>query len=293
MATILFIPATAGFREELTFAIQKVTNMKTIFITGASAGLGKATARLFQSKGWKVIATMRNPEKETELTQLENVILLPLDITDPELINTTISRALELTDIDVVFNNAGYGLVGALEDNTDEQITKQIETNLTGVLRVTKAFIPYFKKKKSGLFLTTTSVCGFSSNPLSCVYNATKWALEGWSESISYDLAQFNIGIKTIAPGGIKSNFINVMQVSANSEYDALNSRLGELFSDGTLIEFTEPETIAEVVYGAATDGKDQLRYLAGNDAKRIFKQRLEQGAEAFRIGMKKLFNLK
>lgn len=267
--------------------------MKTIFITGASAGLGKATARLFQSKGWKVIATMRNPEKETELTQLENVVLLPLDITDPELINTTVSRALELTDIDVVFNNAGYGLVGALEDNTDEQITRQIETNLTGVLRVTKAFIPYFKKKKNGLFLTTTSVCGFSSNPLSCVYNATKWALEGWSESISYDLAQFNIGIKTIAPGGIKSNFINVMQVSANSEYDALNSRLGELFSDGTLIEFTEPETIAEVVYEAATDGKDQLRYLAGNDAKRIFKQRLEQGAEAFRIGMKKLFNLK
>ena len=100
---------------------------KTIFITGASSGLGKATAKLFQSKGWNVIATMRNPENETELTQLENTLLLPLDVTDSEQIKTTVEKAISLHDIDVVFNNAGYGLMGALEGLTDEKIVRQID----------------------------------------------------------------------------------------------------------------------------------------------------------------------
>jgi NAD(P)-dependent dehydrogenase (short-subunit alcohol dehydrogenase family) len=266
--------------------------MKTIFITGASAGLGKATVKLFQSKGWQVIATMRQPEKELELSLLQNVILLPLDVTNPKQINNTVQEAIKLTDIDIVFNNAGYGLTGALESYTDEQITDQIETNLTGVLRVTKAFIPYFKEKGNGLFITTTSICGLSSNPLSCVYNATKWALEGWSESISYDLAQFNIGIKTVAPGGIKSNFMNVMQVAADKDYETLSNRMSSLFADGTLMEFSAPEQIAEVVYEAATDGRNQLRYLAGKDAIRTYRQRQEQGPEAFRIGMNQLMQI-
>jgi NAD(P)-dependent dehydrogenase (short-subunit alcohol dehydrogenase family) len=270
----------------------KSIKMKTIFITGASTGLGKATAKLFQSKGWNVIATMRSPEKETELQQLENVTLLPLDVTNPAQIDLTITQAIKMTDIDLVFNNAGYGLVGALESYTDEQITQQIDTNLIGVLRVIKSFIPYFKSRKNGLFITTTSVCGFSSNPLSPVYNATKWALEGFSESISYDLAQFNIGIKTVAPGGIKSDFINGMQATIGQDYETLNKRLGELFADGTLISFTEAEEIAEVVYEAATDGKDQLRYLAGEDAKKIAQQRLDQGSENFRINLRQTLNL-
>ena len=266
--------------------------MKTIFITGASTGLGKATAKLFQSKGWQVIATMRSPEKETELNQFANVTLLPLDVTNVNQINNIVTGIMNKQHIDVVFNNAGYGLVGALESCTDGQITRQIETNFTGVLRVIKAFIPYFKLQRNGLFITTTSVCGFSSNPLSSVYNATKWALEGFSESISYDLAQFHIGIKTVAPGGIQSNFVNSMQAIIDKDYEVLNKRLGELFTDGTLIEFTEAEKIAEVVYEAASDNKDQLRYFAGNDAYRIYQQRSEMGTENFRRNLTHLFNL-
>src|SRR6478609_8812534 len=129
---------------------------KTIFITGASSGLGKATAKLFQSKGWNVIATMRNPDKETELSALENVTLLPLDVTNLAQIESTVQKVTEQYSIDVVFNNAGYGLVGALEALTDEQIVKQLDTNLLGVIRVTKAFVPYFREKKNGLFITTT-----------------------------------------------------------------------------------------------------------------------------------------
>jgi len=267
--------------------------MKTIFITGASAGLGKATAKLFHAKGWKVIATMRSPEKETELNQLKNVTLLPLDVTRVDQINITVQKALALGDIDVVFNNAGYGLIGPLESCTEEQIRSQMETNFFGVIWVTKAFIPYFKERRSGLFITTTSLCGLLTYPLCSIYNASKWALEGWSESMSYDLAQFNIGIKTVAPGGIKTNYMNVMEVSQDKAYDPIMKKLTEGFSDGTLMEFTEPSVIAEVVFEAATDNKDQARYLAGNDAKRTYAQRLEEGSEAYRIRLTGYLNLK
>lgn len=267
--------------------------MKTIFITGASSGLGKATAKLFQSKGWRVIATMRSPEKETALNQLNNVILLPLDVTNIKQIDTTVKAALQLGDIDVVFNNAGYGLIGPLESYTEEQIRSQFETNFFGVIWVTQSFIPYFKERGKGLFITTTSVCGLATYPLSSIYNASKWALEGWSESMSYDLAQFNIGIKTVAPGGIKSNYMNVMTVAADKAYDALMQKMTVGFTDGTLMEFSEPEVIAEVVYKAATDEKDQAVYPAGNDAVRNYAKRLENGPEAYRKELTAYLQLK
>lgn len=234
---------------------------------------------------------MRNPEKETELNKLSNIILLPLNVNSLQQINETVQKAIGLGTIDVVFNNAGYGLVGALEAYTDEQVTQQIETNLTGVLRTTKAFIPHFKDQKSGLFITTTSVCGLTSNPLSSVYNATKWALEGWSESMHYELAPFNIGIKTVAPGGIKSNYMNVMQVAGHNDYDPLMHKMGEVFSKGMLV-FTEPEIIAQTVYEAATDGKDQLTYITGIDAEAMLAERKTVGRETFRINMAKKMQL-
>ncbi len=110
--------------------------MKTIFITGTSTGLGKAAARLFAAKGWKVIATMRNPEKEEELNQLDNVSLLPLDVTDPEQIRSAVETACSEGKIDVVFNNAGYGLMGPLEATSVDRILTQINTNLVGPIRI-------------------------------------------------------------------------------------------------------------------------------------------------------------
>src|SRR5882762_2956748 len=109
---------------------------KTIFITGASSGLGKATAKFFQRKGWRVIATMRDPGKESELGKLENVTVLQLDVTDLSQINNTVDKLLKDHEVDVVLNNAGYGLIGPLEAFTDEQIIRQIDTNLLGVIRV-------------------------------------------------------------------------------------------------------------------------------------------------------------
>jgi NAD(P)-dependent dehydrogenase (short-subunit alcohol dehydrogenase family) len=270
----------------------KRTNMKTILITGASTGLGKATAKLFQAKGWNVIATMRSPEKETELQQLENITLLPLDVTISEQVQQTVKAALASGDIDVVFNNAGYGLIGPIESHTEEQIRSQFDTNFFGTLAVIRAFIPYFRKRNKGLFINTTSLCGLVSNPQSAIYNASKWALQGLAESLSYDLAQFNIGIKNVAPGGIKSDFMKAMQVTEDEGYAATLAKMNEGFTDGTLMEFTEAEQIAEVVYQAATDEKDQLTYPAGNDAVRLYAKRLAEGPEAYRIGLSKYLNL-
>ncbi|MBL0745545.1 SDR family oxidoreductase [Chryseolinea lacunae] len=261
---------------------------KTIFITGASSGLGKTTAQLFQSKGWNVIATLRSPEKETGLSQLPNVTLLPLDVTDMRSIDAAVKAALALGDVDVVFNNAGYGLTGPLEDISDAQMVKLIDTNLLGVMRVTKAFIPYFRTKKKGLFITTSSMGGFVSFPFSSIYHATKWAIEGWSESMSFELASLGIGIKTVAPGGIVTDFIgrSMDATPPNPVYDAEVKKLYALFDPEKL---SQPAQIAAVVYEAATDGKDQLRYIAGEDAKAIAARRQEIGAEAFRKELGKL----
>ncbi len=262
---------------------------KTIFITGTSTGLGKATAKLFHNKGWNVVATMRNPEMEAELTQLENVTLLPLDVTNLEQIKNTVAKAISLHDIDVVFNNAGYGLMGAMEAFSDEQIVKQINTNLLGVLRVTQAFIPYFREKKSGLFISTTSMGGLLAFPLHSIYHATKFALEGWSESMSFELGLHNIGIKTIAPGGIATEFTGrSLDKNSQPEYQDIENKLFAAV-DGMKAASTA-EQIAEVVYEAATDGKDQVRYVAGTDAKAMYARRLEIGSEEFRKEVSKQF---
>lgn len=264
--------------------------MKTIFITGASTGLGRATAELFQNKGWRVIATMRNPESASDLAALENVTVLPLDVTSPEQILSTVKQALELGNVDVVFNNAGYGLMGPLEALSDEQLVRQLNTNLLGVIRVTQAFIPYFREKGNGMFISTTSIGGLMTFPLNSIYHATKWALEGWSESMAFELNQLGIDIKTVSPGGIKTDFISRSLDSASTpDYEEM---IHSLYSkmEGMMEAASTPEQIAEVVYEAATDGKKQLRYVAGEDAKALYAQRLELGVEAFRQQLGKQF---
>jgi len=268
--------------------------MKTIFITGASGGLGKATAKLFQSNGWKVIATMRNPEKETELNTLENVTLLALDLTQPSQVQKTIKAAIELGDIDVVLNNAGYGLTGPFEAYSAEQINTQIDTNLTGVLRVAHPFVTYFREsKKQGLFITVTSAVAIAASPFASVYTATKYALEGWSESMNYDLNSFGIKFKTVAPGGIKTNFgSTALVLEQHSAYDALWDKMMEGFQDGSLIHFSEPEEIASVIYEAATDEKDQQKYAAGKDAIALSEKREKIGFEAHRKEITQIYKI-
>ena len=162
---------------------------RAVFITGSSSGLGRAAAQLFSARGWKVFATMRNPEKEKELADLAGVVLLPLDITQPAQIERAAAAAFS-GGVEVVFNNAGYGMAGPLEGMSDEQILRMVNTNLMGAIRTTKAFIPYFREKRAGLFINTTSIGGLITVPFNSIYHATKWALEGWSESMAFELNQ-------------------------------------------------------------------------------------------------------
>ncbi|HEY8957322.1 SDR family oxidoreductase [Chitinophaga sp.] len=264
---------------------KKYRDMKTIFITGASSGIGKATAKLFQAKGWKVIATMRTPENETELTALENVSILPLDVTNDAQIQSTAQSAIASGNIDVVLNNAGHGLFGPLEAVSGEQILKQVNTNFLGPLKVIQAFIPYFREKKSGLFINTTSMAGLTGFPLSSVYNSTKWALEGLSECLSIELSMFGIGVKTVSPDATKTNLFSSADVVAHPLYDdVIKKMIGRIQQTGEAIN------IAEVIFEAATDGKDQLRYPAGGAAKQIYARRLDIGPEASRIETTKWF---
>ncbi|CAM4168513.1 NADP-dependent 3-hydroxy acid dehydrogenase YdfG [Pedobacter westerhofensis] len=263
---------------------------KTIFITGASAGIGKATAKFFSEKGWNVIATMRTPENEKELNLLSNVTLLPLDVTNPAQIKETAEKALALGDIDVVFNNAGYALLGILESTTDEQIVDLMETNFFGVVRVTQAFIPYFREKGSGLFITTGSSAGLMGFPVSSMYDASKWALEGWSESLSFELREVGIGIKTIEPGLVATSGGERMVIAQHPAYASLMGKFMTAIAPNE--NFSKPEHIAEVVYGAATDGTNQLRYVCGEDAKALYAQRLAGGDEAFRAGLVQMLSL-
>jgi NAD(P)-dependent dehydrogenase (short-subunit alcohol dehydrogenase family) len=260
--------------------------MKTIFITGASAGLGKAAVKLFADKGWRVIATMRTPSESLQ----ENVIVLPLDVTNPDQIKETVAKAIAIGPVDVVFNNAGYGLMGPLESATDEQVDRQLNTNLMGVIRVVRAFIPHFREQRSGMFITTTSIGGLVTFPFSAMYHATKWALEGFSECLSYELRGFGVKVKTIAPGGISSDFAGrSLDLSHHPAYEATFQRMSSQLSEPTIFKFSSASDIAEEVYEAVTDDKDQVHYVAGDDAKAFYAQRLEVGAEEFRKGIAKL----
>ena len=202
---------------------------KAIFITGASSGLGRTTAKLFASKDWKVIASMRDPKKEKELGNISGVTLMALDVTDPRAIERVAEQVVASGGVDVVFNNAGYGLAGALEALTDEQIVRLVNTNMLGAIRTTKAFIPHFREKRAGLFINTTSLGGLVAFPFNSVYHATKWAIERVSESMALELNQFGIGIKTIEPGGVRTDFFSrSLDTGQHPAYDALVNKSWE-----------------------------------------------------------------
>jgi len=265
---------------------------RSIFITGSSSGLGRAAARLFASKGWKVIATMRSPDTEKELNELPNVTLMALDVTNPEQIKSVAQKVISMGTLDVVFNNAGYGIGGPLEALTDEQILRVVETNMLGAIRTTKAFIPLFREQKGGMFITTTSIGGLMTVPFNSMYHATKWALEGWGESMAFELKHMGIGFKLLEPGGMKTDFFTrSFDSGQHPAYGKLAEKVMSVVTDPqTMASYSTPEQIAAVVYEAATDGKDQLRYVAGADAQATYAARLQVGEEAFRKAIEQRF---
>jgi len=250
---------------------------KTIVITGASSGIGKATAIHFQKQGWNVIATMRTPEKETELNTLDNVRLEKLDVLDLESIHTAIQNGIKTYGkIDALVNNAGYGAYGPLETFPRENIVKQFNTNVIGLMDVTKAIIPHFRANKDGVIVNISSIGGQMTFALGSLYHGTKFAVEGISESLHYEMAAIGVKVKIVEPGIIATDFGGRsfdFQAGEIADYQAI---IGALMKQWQNPENTSSpaRVVAEVIYTAVTDGTDQLRYRAGDDAKVLLDSR-------------------
>lgn len=245
---------------------------QTIFITGASSGIGKETAKFFQSKGWNVVATMRNPENETELNGLENVFVTKLDVLDLDSINQAISKGIEkFGGIDVLLNNAGYGAYGPLESFPRENILRQFNTNVIGLLDVTRAILPYFRENKKGIIMNVSSMGGKMTFPLGSLYHGTKFAVEGISESLRYEVEEFGGKVKIIEPGAIATDFAGrSFDFNNDEKLSAYQNIVGKIMAafPQMIKNASSTNVVTEVIYEAATDGTNRLRYMAGKDAK-------------------------
>ena len=250
---------------------------KTVFITGASSGFGKESVRLFHEKGWNVVATMRSPEKEQELAGLSGVLVTKLDVTDEATIASAVKAALgAFGQIDVLVNNAGYGALGVLEAASDEEIRRQLEVNLFGLIAVTKAVLPGMRAHRSGVIVNVSSMGGRITFPFSTLYHATKFAVEGLTESLQYELNPIGIRTKIIEPGGYKTEFAG-RSLSAFGAGDLADYQQSWDRFTAKLAEWSFSENIrevADVIYQAATDGSDQLRYPVGQDAVQLLQLR-------------------
>lgn len=273
--------------------------MKTVLITGSSSGIGKAAVQFFQAKGWQVAATMRRPENETELNTLDNVKLYALDVTKPDSVKTAIAQTIEdFGGIDVVINNAGYGLGGPFETATEEQIQRQFDTNLFGVMRVTREVLPHFRARKAGTFVNITSIGGLITLPYFSLYHGTKWALEGFTESLRFELEPFNIKVRLVEPGGVSTDFAgrSLDMTTNDADIDAYNAHLQKIMvaymDENRALQRSAPVQIAEVIFEAATSESDQMKYVAGEDAKQLWQARQNMPLEDFHAMIKANFGL-
>lgn len=241
--------------------------MQTILITGCSSGIGRATAKHFAARGWNVAATMRNSEDSGDLGG-ENVLIVPLDVTD----RTSIDQAIEDTierfgAVDVVVNNAGYAVIGALEAISPEKIEQQFAVNVFGTIAVTQAALPQFRAQNGGLIINISSIVVRFNYPLGSIYDASKFAIEGFSEAMRFELESIGARIKLVEPGLIASDFGTRSMQFAHDP--ALTAYLPLV--EAMAAKFTEtaesPEVVAETVWTVAHDDAPTLRYPAGTAA--------------------------
>jgi NAD(P)-dependent dehydrogenase (short-subunit alcohol dehydrogenase family) len=259
---------------------------KTILITGASSGIGKATAFYFARRGWQVAATMRRPELETELQQLPNVSLHTLDVTQEASIEKALAEVLAAYgQIDVLVNNAGYGAKGAFEAASPDQIQRQFNTNVFGLMHVVRAILPHFRQRRQGTLINIASVGGRLAFPLYSLYHSTKWAVEGFSESLHYELAPLGIRVKVIEPGPIKTDFFErsqeVMEKEGLRAYDAYLAAVLPTM-DKAISMAQGPEVVAKTIYIAATDATNRLRYASGRGTAAVLLMRRLLSTRAF-----------
>lgn len=245
--------------------------MKTVFITGATSGIGKAAALHFLDNGWNVVATGRRQDALDEFKDYDNALPIQCDVTNSDSIQRALKAGIaEFSSIDVVVNNAGYGAVGAFEAATRRDVEDQFNVNVFGLMEVMWAVLPIMREQGGGTIINIASMGGRITFPLYSVYHATKWAVEGLTESMQFELDQHNVRMKIVEPGAIKTDFygrsMNVMSKEGLDAYDKFIERampnMQEAGATGS-----SPEVVAKVIFKAATDGSRRMRYAAGGNA--------------------------
>lgn len=260
--------------------------MKTILITGASSGIGKATALRFHGGGWNVISTMRDPSAGTDLAALEDVMVTRLDVTDAASIEAAIASGIDrFGRIDALVNNAGYGAYGPLEAFSAYRIRRQFDTNVIGLLEVTKAVLPYMRANRSGTIVNISSIGGQITFPLGTLYHGTKFAVEGLSEAMHYELESLGIRVRIVEPGMIRTDFggrsFDFAMDESLPEYGPTVAAMGRLFGK-LAANPSSPEVVAEVIWEAVNETGDRLRFRAGPDAHALLGRRKAEDDATF-----------
>ena len=255
--------------------------MKTILITGASSGIGRNTAERFQSMGWNVAATMRNPGAGSDLSGQESSLVTRLDVTDPDSIDEAVEKTIaRFGTIDVLLNNAGYGAYGPLEAFPIEKIERQFATNVIGLMAVTRAVLPHMRAAHSGIIVNVSSIGGQMTFPLGSLYHGSKFAVEGISEALHFELEPLGIRVKIIEPGMIKTDFggrsFDFEMGEGLPEYqpaiEGMQKAMGHYAANPS-----SPDIVSDVIWNAVSDGTSTLRYRAGDDANALLDARKQQ----------------
>jgi short-subunit dehydrogenase len=265
---------------------------KIVFITGASSGMGRASALFLAQKGFTVYAGSRTPQKLENLHP--NITPIMIDITDP----ASIQKALNpLPKIDILINNAGYGLVSTLEDVKEEEMQAQFDVNVFGLLRVSQAIIPKMRTQQSGIIINISSFLGKIGLPLLTLYNASKYAIEGITDSLRYELLGFNIRVHSIMPGFFETNFakenlvVNEKTMNQNSPYADIVSTLAP-----TIIEQinngNDAVEVAQLIYDIIQDESFKARVTAGEKAQKFIPMKKELSDEDFERRVREYYNL-
>ena len=271
---------------------------KIVFITGASSGLGKQSALYLAQQGFKVYAGSRTPEKLNDYINA-GVFPLHLDITDNESIKNAVETILQREGkIDILINNAGYGLVSTVEDVSEEEMFNQFNINVFGLLRVCKAVIPSMREAKSGLIINISSFLGKIGLPLLTFYNASKYAVEGVTDSLRYELRSFNIRVHSIMPGFFSTNFakdnlvVNQATFDKSSPYSALVSSLApRIVSE--INEGNDAQELAELIFEIIENTEAPARQSAGEKARKFIPMRRELSDEDFERRVREYYEIK
>ncbi len=247
--------------------------MKTVLITGASSGIGRQATKLFAANSWNVIAAMRKPENEQEFNLQENILPVKCDVTEPESIINAIEIGLEAFGrIDVLVNNAGVYQIKPLESMSSLEVAHILDTNINGVINGIKAILPHFRKNASGTIINISSVAGFATFPFQTIYHASKWGIEGLSESLQYELRPFNIKVKIVEPGVVKTalyDHLGGVDESIQQDYVEKFSLSYQSLTNNIQRGFL-PDISAQSIYQAANDRSWKMRYRAGRDTRLV-----------------------